>query len=106
VAIIHAGRLAALGTVQELKDVFSGRPIVEIRADSPVEAMRALDAMPEVEKTSVFGASVHAVLRPGAADATALTQRLALSGIAVVSSAVVQPSLEDVFLDVVERSAA
>jgi ABC-2 type transport system ATP-binding protein len=106
VAIIHAGRLAALGTVQELKDVFSGRPIVEIRADNPVEAMRALDAMPEVEKTSVFGASVHAVLRSAEVDAAVLAERLAASGIAAASSALVQPSLEDVFLDVVERSAA
>jgi ABC-2 type transport system ATP-binding protein len=106
VAIIHAGRLAALGTVQELKDVFSGRPIVEIRADNPVEAMRALDAMPEVEKTSVFGASVHAVLRSAGVDAAVLAERLAASGIAAASSALVQPSLEDVFLDVVERSAA
>ena len=106
VAIIHAGRLAALGTVQELKGVFATRPIVEIRAENAVDAMRALDAMPEVEKTSVFGASVHAVLRSHDVDAAALSERLAASGISVVSSAVVEPSLEDVFLDVAERSAA
>jgi hypothetical protein len=35
-----------------------------------------------------------------------LAERLAASGIAAASSALVQPSLEDVFLDVVERSAA
>ncbi len=32
VALIHAGRLAALGTTAELKQVFAGRPIVEVRA--------------------------------------------------------------------------
>src|SRR5688572_11945154 len=45
IAIIQAGRLAALGTVAELKRVFESRPIVEVRAADPVGAMRALDAM-------------------------------------------------------------
>ena len=63
IAIIHAGRLAALGTVAELKQVFAGRPILEVRASKPVEAMRLLDEMPEVEKTSIFGTAVHAVMR-------------------------------------------
>jgi ABC-2 type transport system ATP-binding protein len=106
VAIIHAGRLAALGTVQELKGVFAGRAIVEVRAENPVDAMRALDAMPDVEKTSIFGASVHAVLRSESVDTAAIAQRLLAAGIAVAACTLVQPSLEDVFLDVAERSAA
>ena len=69
VALIHAGRLAALGTTSEVKQVFAGRPILEIRADKPVDAMRLLDAMPEVEKTSLFGTAVHAVLRDASLDA-------------------------------------
>src|SRR3972149_7642652 len=59
VAIIAAGALAALGTIGELKRTFADRPIVEIRALQAVQAMRELDAMPEVEKTSVFGTAVH-----------------------------------------------
>src|SRR6476659_6612848 len=58
VAIIHAGRLAALGTTSELKSRFDDRPIFEIRASDPVAAMTALDALPAVEKTSLFGTTV------------------------------------------------
>jgi ABC-2 type transport system ATP-binding protein len=61
-AIIHAGRLAAIGTTDELKRVFADRTIVEIHASNPVEAMRALDQMADVEKTSLFGTALHAVL--------------------------------------------
>src|SRR4029077_8202939 len=32
VAIIHAGKLAALGTIPELKSTFASRPILEIRS--------------------------------------------------------------------------
>ena len=104
-AIIHAGRLAALGTANELKNVFSSRPIVEIHASRPVDAMRALDALPAVEKTSLFGTSVHAVLRDAGTPPDALANALRSAGIDVSSVAPVSPSLEDVFLDVVERVA-
>jgi len=104
IAIIQAGRLAALGTVAELKEVFAGRPILEVRAPQPVETMRRLDGMPEVEKTSVFGTAVHAVLRSRDTDSAAIAGRLRDAGIAATCT-VVEPSLEDVFLDIAERSA-
>ena len=103
VAIIHAGRLAAIG---EVKHVFAGRPIMEVHVDHPVEAMKALDAMPEVEKTSLFGTAVHAVLNVPRADEVPLAARLRSSGLDVRSIERVQPSLEDVFLDVVEKVGA
>ena len=106
IAIIQAGRLAALGSVGELKGIFAGRQILEIRAAHPLEAMRVLETMPEVEKTSVFGTAVHAVLRPTSTRSEDVAARLASGGVAVSSWAVVEPSLEDVFLDVAERSAA
>lgn len=104
VALIHAGRLAAIGTTTEVKQIFKGRPIVEIRAPQTVAVMRALDAMPEVEKTSLFGTSVHAVLRSEGVSAAMLRDRLAAAGLAVDSVTQVLPSLEDVFLDVVEKA--
>jgi len=106
VAIIQAGRLAAHGTVNELKAMFASRPILEVRAPEAVMAMRALDAMPEVEKTSIFGTAVHAVLRSRDTTPAMIAARLQGAGIHVTSCALVAPSLEDVFLDVAERSAA
>jgi len=104
VAIIHAGRLAAIGTTGELKGAFRGRTIIEIHAASPVETMRRLDEMADVEKTSVFGTAVHAVVNMKADDAVRiLRERLDRAGVAVTRLGPVEPSLEDVFLDVVER---
>ena len=85
--------------------MFGDRAIVEVQAANPVETMRLLDRMPEVEKTSVFGTSVHAVLKDDPRSATpVLKNRLEAAGVAVTSIAAVQPSLEDVFLEVVERA--
>jgi len=87
-----------------VKRVFAGRPILEIRADKPVEAMRLLDGMPQVEKTSLFGTAVHAVLRDAATPPEEIAGRLKSSGIVVESLDPVAPSLEDVFLDVIDRA--
>jgi ABC-2 type transport system ATP-binding protein len=106
IAIIQAGKLAAHGTVDELKAIFKSRPILEVRAVDAVHAMRTLEGMPEVEKTSIFGTAVHAVMRSDAPGPDVMKARLQADGITVLSCSVVAPSLEDVFLDVAERSAA
>jgi drug efflux transport system ATP-binding protein len=101
IAIIDAGRLAALGTTEELKAIFAGRPIIEVRSERPVEVMRLLERLEHVEKTSIFGTAVHAVLAsrdPNAHDA--VRRGLADAGMPDASIAVVAPSLEDVFLEV------
>jgi ABC-2 type transport system ATP-binding protein len=103
VAIIHAGRLAALGTTAELKTRFAHRPILEVRGADPVGVMNALDRLPQVEKTSVFGVAVHAVLRDGMTSSDALSAQLAGQGLAITSAERVSPSLEDVFIDVVDQ---
>jgi ABC-2 type transport system ATP-binding protein len=106
IAIIQAGKLAAMGTAGELKQVFSSRPIVEIHAARPVEAMALLDEHDAVEKTSLFGTAVHAVLRSSTDDPQILRRALEARGIEVRSLGIVSPSLEDVFLDVVEKVGA
>lgn len=106
IAIIDGGKLAAIGTSQALKRLFADRPIVEVQALNPIEAMRVLESLPGVEKTSVFGTAVHAVLTSPAITTTAIGAELQRAGLEVRSLEAVRPSLEDVFLDVVERGHA
>ena len=103
IAIIHAGRLAALGSAAALKERFASRPIVEIQAAEPVATMEALERSPDVEKTSLFGTAVHAVLRNTSTPPERIASDLAAAGHRVHALTTVSPSLEDVFLDVVEE---
>jgi len=105
IAIVNAGKLAALGTSHELKQIFKDRPIVEIHSSHPVDVMRALDGMPEVQKTTVFGTAVHAVMKPHPPEIAVLVHKLTSQGLQIGAVDQVMPSLEDVFLDVVERDA-
>jgi ABC-2 type transport system ATP-binding protein len=102
IAIIHAGKLAALGSASQLKARFAERPIIEVTGERPVELMEALERLPEVEKTSLFGTAVHAVVNSRAIDPRRLQQSLTETGLPVRSASLVSPSLEDVFLDVVD----
>jgi ABC-2 type transport system ATP-binding protein len=104
IAIVNAGKLAAMGTSRQLKEIFAQRPILEIHSSRPVDVMRALEEIPEVEKTTVFGTAVHAVLTTPSLDVDTLTRQLNARGLDVTSIDRVMPSLEDVFLDVVEHA--
>jgi ABC-2 type transport system ATP-binding protein len=105
-AIIHRGQMVALGSAHELKGVFADRPILELQTPQPVQAMAALERLPDVEKTSIFGTAVHAVLRHAGVEPAQVRAALESQGIPVASVGPVTPSLEDVFLDVVERTEA
>jgi ABC-2 type transport system ATP-binding protein len=106
VAIINAGRLAAIGTTAELKQRFHDRPILELRAPDPVAVMTRLEAVDLVEKTSLFGTGVHAVLRSREMATDDIRRVLAEAGLTVDEISPVVPSLEDVFLDVVDRASS
>jgi ABC-2 type transport system ATP-binding protein len=102
-ALMHAGRIATMGTVSDLKRAFSNRVILEVRTKAPMASLLALDGLPTVEKTSLFGTSLHVWMKPGERDSAPLADRLAERGLSAESFQEVEPSLEDVFMDVVER---
>ena len=104
IAIMNAGKLAAMGTSRELKTIFATRPILEIHSSRPVDVMRALEENPSVEKTTVFGTAVHAVLATPDVDLEELKRSLGARGLDIAGIDRVMPSLEDVFLDVVEHA--
>jgi ABC-2 type transport system ATP-binding protein len=104
IAIVNAGKLAAMGTSRALKEIFARRPIIEIHSISPIDVMRVLESMPDVETTTVFGTAVHAVLRGPEVHLDRLERDLKDRGLSIGNIDRIVPSLEDVFLDVVEHA--
>ncbi|MGE3841761.1 MAG: ATP-binding cassette domain-containing protein [Vicinamibacterales bacterium] len=102
IAIIHAGALALMGTTSELKSVFHTRRILEVHTPRPVDVMRWLERHEGVQKTSIFGTAVHVVLDSADTTADTVAEWLRGAGLDVDEISAVEPSLEDVFLDVVE----
>jgi ABC-2 type transport system ATP-binding protein len=104
IALMHAGRLVALGSVAQLKQVFAGRALLEVACRGILEAHEALEAEPWVLEASLFGTRIHVVV----ADAEEGTRRVRerLAGHAPVEVARIVPSLEDVFIHWIEAEDA
>ncbi|MDI6807936.1 MAG: ABC transporter ATP-binding protein [Candidatus Eisenbacteria bacterium] len=102
IMLIHSGRLVAGGTPQELKIKHIRNPILEVECDRIIEAMEILQKETWVLETSVFSTYLHVSVEDEESG-RANTQRL-LSGnnIAVKRIDRIVPSLEDVFIHLIE----
>jgi ABC-2 type transport system ATP-binding protein len=105
-ALLHAGRLVALGTVTELKEVFGGETVLEVVAPRVGDALEAIGAAPWALETSVFGTRIHVVVKDPVEARREIERLLAGEGNAPTSVERIMPSLEDVFIHHVERAEA
>ncbi len=105
-ALIHAGRLVALGTVSELKGVFRGDVVLEVNAPRVGEALEEIASMPWAVETSVFGTRVHVVVHDAEQGRLEIERLLAASGNPASSIERILPSLEDVFIHHVDEAEA
>lgn len=103
-ALIHAGRLDALGTVSELKDVFVGRAVLEVAAPRTAEALDLLSRQDWALETSLFGTRLHVIVQDAEAGTRLVEQALQQSGNWPAAVARILPSLEDVFIHHIEES--
>src|SRR5262245_37443663 len=97
-ALIHAGRLVALGTVGELKRVFAGRAVLEVTPPRIAEALEDLGRLDWVLETSVFGTRIHVVVRDAEEGRRAITALMEAKGNLPAPVERIVPSLEDVFI--------
>jgi ABC-2 type transport system ATP-binding protein len=105
-ALMNRGRLIALDTPARLREGLR-EPLLEIRTDDSPRAVEALSGDPDVAQVGLFGRALHAALREGSDVAAArarIPDLLAAKGIAVEGIEAIEPSLEDVFVALVERA--
>jgi ABC-2 type transport system ATP-binding protein len=105
-ALIHAGRLVALGTVSELKRVFANSAVLEVVAHRAGEALEAISGQPWAIETSVFGTRIHVVVRDAGEGRREVERLLSAGGNPAASIERIVPSLEDVFIHHVEAEEA
>ena len=106
IALMHAGRLAALGSVAELKRVFAGRVLLEVECARPLEALELLEREPGVLEVSVFGTRLHVVVEDAQEGARRVTEALERAGLGPAHAERIVPSLEDVFIHCIEQEDA
>jgi ABC-2 type transport system ATP-binding protein len=105
VGLIHRGKLLACDTPAGLKGLMRGT-IVEVRAAEPRRAARLLrERMPDAS-VGLFGDKVHVVTDEPDASMSLITVACAKEGILLPGIRIIEPSLEDVFVSVMNDNSA
>jgi drug efflux transport system ATP-binding protein len=106
IALMHLGRLVALGTVRELKEVFAGRALLEVACPRFLAAQERLERESFVLEASLFGTRLHVVVADAEADRRRILELLEGERNVPASVERVVPSLEDVFIHCIEKEDA
>ncbi len=101
--MIYGGRLVALGSPGALKAGHPAGVLLEVRAEPLMLALEAAAGAPGVREVAIFGSGLHVGVADGAA-AGPLRAALEAAGVRVAAVAPIPPTLEDVFVSLVERA--
>ncbi len=101
VGMMYGGELIALASPDTLRDQLPGY-LLQVDCDRPLDAKRALDQMPGVLETTIHGAQLHVTLS-GPEYQEAVADGLTQAGVNGARIDSILPSLEDVFLYLVQQ---
>jgi ABC-2 type transport system ATP-binding protein len=102
-ALIYQGRITALGTPSELKLKTLSQGVLEVDCDPLMHALDLLRKEHWVSESAVFGDGLHVIGKEGIdleQEVKALFQK---HGILLKRMGWIRPSLEDVFVSLIER---
>jgi len=101
-ALIYRGKLIALGVPEQLKRDLSSHKLLQLETSDLLGTMRALESEPGVLDVAVFGAGLHVNVDDLAAGIDRIRQVLAQHKIQIKRMEPIQPSMEDVFVGLIE----
>ncbi|MFZ2089048.1 MAG: ABC transporter ATP-binding protein [Desulfobaccales bacterium] len=102
VGLMHQGRLLVADTPQALKAAFDGE-LVEVRAEDLRAARRILEANPAARQVLAMGDRFMVTVDSYEQAREALGRALAEAGLSGVSLTSAEPSLEDLFVQIIRR---
>jgi ABC-2 type transport system ATP-binding protein len=106
-ALMYRGKVIALGPPADLKRELSTHTLLRLDTPAPLDTMRALEEEPGVLDVAVFGGGLHVTVDGGdsseeRAIMERIRERLTARGIAIRLLEKILPSLEDVFVALIE----
>jgi len=99
---IYRGELIATGAPDELKTRYMSEEVVEVLCDQPHEALEVIEHTEGVRHAALFGAGLHVVTADARATMPAIEGALARLGITLRGMEMILPSLEDVFVSLID----
>jgi ABC-2 type transport system ATP-binding protein len=104
IGMMYQGQMVALASPERLKAEMPG-VLIQIDSNRSAEALTLLESLPIEKQVAVHGAQIHLTLQ-NPADAPAAHAALENAGILPNGWDEIEPSLEDVFINMVTRKEA
>jgi ABC-2 type transport system ATP-binding protein len=102
-ALMHRGRIVALGNPAALKKELQVHSLLNLDSSDPLESMRILETLRNVHEVAVFGGGLHiSVLDPDEAQVE-IREALQKNNIAIRNIEMIEPSMEDIFVATIEK---
>ena len=101
--LVYRGELVAMGSPGELKAGNRREEIVDVRCERPQEAIEVLSRLPGVIGAALFGGGIHAAVERGRASSAGIAEAIRSAGFPVERVEEIAPTLEDVFVSLVEE---
>ena len=102
VGLIYRGQLIAEGTPEELKTKFMSDHILEVICERPQEAMAKIEKLEGIKEAALFGREIHVMVENEESASPAVRNLLNHQGFRLYSLEKIIPSLEDVFVSLIE----
>jgi ABC-2 type transport system ATP-binding protein len=102
IALMYRGKVIALGTPAELKHGLDTHFLLNLNSAEPLETMRAVESLPGVLDVAIFGRGLHVMVDELDVTSARIREALAGKSIAVESLERITPSMEDVFVALIE----
>jgi ABC-2 type transport system ATP-binding protein len=104
IILINAGKLIAEGNSKVLKTKYLQNPIYQVDSTNIVEAMEILEKSDIVDETSIFGNSMHIIMSNNFKNENQIYETLkSHSNIKIKKVEKITPTLEDVFIHLLEK---
>jgi ABC-2 type transport system ATP-binding protein len=101
-ALIYRGELIAMGSPAALKSEFMQEDVLEVQCERPQDAMGEIDKLEGIKEVALFGKGLHAIALDGEQAALRVRAALLRRGYQVDRVEKIAPSLEDVFVSLIE----
>jgi drug efflux transport system ATP-binding protein len=103
IALMHAGRVIALGSPAELKKSLGEGHLLNLESSDLLGSMTALQGHPGILDVAVFGSGLHVKVENDRDGSAEIHRALEAAGIGVRLLEPIAPSMEDVFVSLIEK---
>jgi ABC-2 type transport system ATP-binding protein len=103
IALMYGGRVIALGSPAELKQSLGGGKLLYLESSDLLGSMTTLSGTAGIQDVAVFGGGLHVKVGDTGGGEEIVRVALAPAGIDIVALEPISPTMEDVFVSLIER---